>query len=394
MHNFPHRLLIIILIAACLLILCSPIQALQKSRVVGGEGLKSDDAALIASVWRIGLCEIVPHDTEGPAVAAYAYEFLPGAFADTKRFATVKLTGLSGQTDIDPETMTASDIIAVGADKKVDALLCGKVNEAKSKFNAWSLLGGSAYYSVHIGITFQLYETKTGTLLWERTVKKYGQASGEAIGDLMSHYTMNVANDMVKVLMEDGLPGRDLSNNNPPTITCDVKSISFRTSAYKLKFHVSDDFSIAQVTVSTAGTEAPLKQWTVDQQTSFDGDCVVTSSKANGGSICINAKDAQGASSSLLIPTELSNSPLTGQIASATASSIFINLGSTTGVEPGMIFTVQSQVAVTDPKTGAALGTTSIDVGTIEVISSEDAFSTCKIIEGKPEDMVVGAKVY
>ena len=59
-----------------------------------------------------------------------------------------------------------------------------------------------------------------------------------------------------------------------------------------------------------------------------------------------------------------------------------------------MIFSVETSVEIIDPESGESLGTTDLITGMLEVVTVDDEYSTCKVIDGSIEDMAAGDRVY
>ena len=76
------------------------------------------------------------------------------------------------------------------------------------------------------------------------------------------------------------------------------------------------------------------------------------------------------------------------------ADTVFINIGSDSEVDTGMLFTVETAVEIIDPSTGAVLGSSRLETGKIEVVTVEPLFATCLIVEGNIGDMKIGDRVF
>jgi hypothetical protein len=314
--------------------------------------------------------------------------------------------------------LTSSDIIAIGREYGVDALLSGNIVQSKSRGSAWSLLVGGDMYEVRVSIAFDLYECTNGELVWERTLKKDRTVGAGQVAEIMRRFSVNLANDMVPVLIEDGFTGRDVSRNEPPEISCPSRSLIFSTSAMRLRGTVTDDFGIDEVHLSCVGGEVigsrtpaqssgmavdvatgeaypiALFTWAVHDTREYELDAVIKRSEVTGDGLVIVATDCQGCQALHTLVVQDALQPITGQIANISGDTIFLNIGTNSGIEEGMIFTVQSDVSITDPTTGAILGSSTLEVGMLEVTSAEPEFAVCQVIEGKLEDMHPGDTVY
>lgn len=406
-----RRWLTFIAVAVASAALAIPAYATE-SRIVDGDGCMTDDTELVQSIWRLGLCDILPGDEYGFEIAQMAVETLPPSFAASQRFRTIRIE------DVDPSTLTASDIIAIGREYSVDALVSGNIIQSKSRGSAWSLLVGGDMYEVRVSIAFDLYDCTNGELVWERTLKKDRTVGAGQVAEIMRRFSVNIANDMVPVLIEDGFTGRDVSLNEPPEIACPRRSLIFSTSAMRLTGTVTDDFGIDEVHLSCVGGEIIAREerderagmavdvatgetypiglftWAVHDTREYELDTVIKRCEVAGDELVIVATDCQGREAHYTIVVQDALQPITGQIANISGDTIFLNIGTNSGVEEGMIFTVQSDVSITDPTTGAILGSSTLEVGMLEVTSVEPDFATCQVIEGKLEDMHPGDTVY
>jgi hypothetical protein len=377
-----HRVLLSVIFA--LLIISTPLMA-RESRIVGGDGVIGD-TELASTIWRIGLCPITAGQDFGYHVAETANSAWPGAFALCGGFKVVQVP------DTNPSTLTPDDIIRLGEEYGVDALVCGSVDQAKNTRNIWGSTT-NPINQVAVMISFKLYETSTGTLLWERILKKdRGVPENEAEG-LVERFAGNIVTDMVETLVADGITGRDLSLNAAPVIEFPSQVIECRTSAFHLEGMVTDDFGINEVAVSCGGNEA-IRSWSVEQAPEFAIDAVFSCEDITGDSLTVIARDSQSVQSQIVLSIDFSESSIEGNIANISADSVFLNIGSSGGVEPGMIFTVSTSVDITDPVSGALLGSSDLKTGMVEVVSVDLEFSTCTVIDGNIEDMKLGDSVY
>jgi hypothetical protein len=356
-----------------------------ESRIIGGDGLVGD-GVIASSVWKIGLCPITAGQDFGYHVSETANSAWPGAFGQSGAFRIVHVP------DVNPSTLTPSDIINLGEQYDVDALLWGSVDQAKNRRSLW----GSAtnpQNEVAVTITFKMYETTTGNLLWERMLKKDRTVSASEAEGIVERFAGNIVTDMVGILINDGITGRDLSLNAAPVFEFPFRTIYCRTSAFRLEGMVTDDFGINEVTLSCGGSEA-IRSWPLEQASEFPVDTVVACDEVTGDELTIVACDSQGVISQMVLALDFSGKGLEGAIANISADSVFLNIGSDDGVGQGMVFSVETPVEIVDPETGSILGTTSLKTGMIEVTSVEAQFCTCRVIEGKIEDMNSGDRVY
>jgi hypothetical protein len=356
----------------------------RESRIVGGDGVIGD-TELASTIWRIGLCPITAGQDFGFHVAEAANSAWSGAFAPSGAFKVVQVP------DTNPSTLTPDDIIRLGVEYGVDALVWGSVDQAKNTITWGS--GTNPMHQVAVMISFKLYETSSGTLLWERILKKdRGVPESEAEG-LVERFAGNIVTDMVETLVADGITGRDLSLNTAPVINFPSQTIECRTSAFHLEGSVTDDFGINEVAVSCGENEA-ITSWTVEQALEFAIDAVLCCEDITGDNLTVIARDTQSVQSQIILSLDFSENRIEGNIANISSDSVFLNIGSNGGVEPGMIFTVETSVDITDPESGALLGSTNLKTGMLEVVSVETEFSTCTVIEGNIEDMKPGDRVY
>jgi curli biogenesis system outer membrane secretion channel CsgG len=85
--------------------------------------------------------------------------------------------------------------------------------------------------------------------------------------------------------------------------------------------------------------------------------------------------------------------PLLGVVAYTTPTTVIINIGNTSGVEPGMTFTVEHIIQVIrDPVTKEVIDEISDTVAEITVVEVKDKASVCRITSQK-EDIAVNDKV-
>jgi len=379
-----YRRIFLLSFVAAMLMFSSPAIA-RESRIVGGDGLVGD-AAIASSIWKIGLCPITAGQDFGFHVAEAANSSWSAAFAQSAAFKIVSVPNTN------PSTLTPDDIMRLGRELGVDALLWGSVDQAKNRRSVW----GNAQNPMHdvaVMISFKLYETQTGKLLWERVLKKDRTVPASEAEGIVERFAGNIVTDMVENLVADGITGRDLSLNSPPVVSCSVPMLVFRTSAIRLHGTVTDDFGIRDVSISCVGGEA-IEQWTVDSAPEFGINAVLNQKDVAGNSLVIVAEDSQGRETHFDVPVYIDSSAIEGAISNITADSIFINIGSDAGVETGMIFTVETSVEITDPATGTVLGSSQLETGKVEVTSVEPLFATCKVIEGNIGDLKSGDRVY
>ena len=378
------RYMLALILCFGMLAISSPLMATE-SRIVGGDGLVGDNQ-LAASIWRIGLCPVTAGQDFGFHIAEVANSAWPGAFAQCGAFKIINIP------DCNPSALTPDDIIRLGEEYGVDALVWGSVDQAKNQ-PTFSFSSSNPMNEVAVMISFKLFETRTGTLLWERILKKFRAVSAYEADGVMERFAGNIVTDMVECLIADGITGRDLSLNSPPVISCPSPTITFRTSAVRLTGMVNDDFGISEVSISCGGDEA-IGLWSAELATEFPLDVILTREEITGNDLTILAQDSQGEQASIAIPFDLSATTIEGNIASISVDAVFLNIGSTAGVEAGMLFTVETSVDITDPISGALLGSTCVRSGMIEVVSVEPSFSSCKVIDGKIEDLKPGDRVY
>jgi len=369
---------------AVLLMISTPLIATE-SRIIAGDGLVGD-GSIVMSIWKLGLCPITAGQDFGFHVAETANSTWPGAFSQCGAFRIVSVP------DANPSTLTPDDIIRLGEDYDVHALVWGIVDQAKNR-RGWYSSGSNPSHEVAVTISFRLYETQTGSLLWERTLKKDRTVTESESEGILERFASNIVTDMVDQLITDGIQGRDLSLNSPPIITCANPMILFRTSASRIRGTVTDDFGINEVALSCGESEA-LLNWAVDSTPEFEINEVLTIENISGDSITITARDSQGLLSTLVVPAYTDSVSIEGLISNITADSVFINVGSEAGVEQGMIFTVETSVDIMDPETGAVLGSSQLETGKIEVETADAQFAICRVIEGDVTVMGVSDRVY
>ena len=376
--------IIILSLILTLFVISSPLHATE-SRVVGGDGVIGN-LEIASIIWRIGLCPITAGQDFGFHVAETANSVWPGAFAQYGNFRIVQVP------DTNPSTLTPDDIIRLGEEYGVDALLWGSVDQAKNRRSVWGS-STNPTHQVAVMISFQLFETSTGTLMWERILKKdRGVSASEAEG-ILERFAGNIVTDMVGWLINDGIPGRDLTLNEGPFINFPAEIIECRTSAFRLAGSVTDDFGIREVALSCGGEE-PLRFWEVDQLNEYQVDTILVCEEVPADDLTIIAYDSQGAQTQIILTLDFSKKSIEGNIANISADSVFINVGSEIGVVPGMIFTVETSVEITDPESGELLGSTNLITGMLEVETVDLEFSTCTVIEGTIEDMKPGDRVH
>ena len=379
-----HYVLFTVVLTLVMILVGGPARATD-SRIIGGDGLVGD-AGIAASIWKIGLCPVSAGQDFGFHVAETANAAWPGAFGQVGAFRIVQVP------DVNPSTLTPSDIINLGEQYDVDALLWGRVDQAKNRRSVW----GSAtnpQREVAVTITFKMYETTSGNLLWERMLKKDRTVSASEAEGILERFAGNIVTDMVGILINDGITGRDLSLNSAPVFNFPSHTVNCRTSAFHIEGLVTDDFGINEVALSCGGSEA-IRTWPVEQVMEFPVDTVVACDEISGDELTIVVCDSQGVISQMVLALDFSGKGLEGAIANISADSVFLNIGSDDGVEQGMIFSVETPVEIVDPESGSILGTTSLKTGMIEVTAVEAQFCTCRVIEGRIEDMKSGDRVY
>ena len=356
----------------------------RESRIVGGEGVVGDPE-VASAVWRIGLCPITGGQDYGFHVSETANSAWPGAFAQYGNFRIVQVP------DTNPSTLTPADIIRLGEEYGVDALVWGSVDQAKNT-RTWGS-ASNPQNQVAVMISFKLYETTSGTLLWERILKKDRSVSANEAEGILERFAGNIVTDMIGWLIDDGIQGRDLSLNSAPFIDLPFQTIQIKTSAFRLEGLVTDDFGVNEVAISCGSDEA-IRFWSVNQASEYAIDTILCCDELTGDSLTILARDSQSVQTQIILSLDFDEEQIEGIIANISADSVFINIGSNDGVEAGMIFTVETAVEITDPESGALLGSTNIKTGMLEVASVESEFSTCNVIEGSIEDMKSGDRVY
>lgn len=84
------------------------------------------------------------------------------------------------------------------------------------------------------------------------------------------------------------------------------------------------------------------------------------------------------------IAGKMESYPLEGNIVSASEQAIIINLGENYGIRPGQNFVIRRKgEQLTDPETGEILGSSEGEtLGVIEVVSTKEKISTCKLVTG------------
>lgn len=394
----------ILIATICLMISPSTLLA-KESKVIGGIGLwdkpgkdpknpdkfnpLAQDKEYLKSIWRIGICEITPGDELGYEAAQRATDSWANKFAETNKFKIVRIPG-----DCNPSVITPNDIVEICKNNKVDCLLWGKVVFAKARFRDYYYV---AYWEVKLGIAYFMWEGKTGQCIWDRELRKEGSAHGFGANQhpelMLRRYAGDIGADCVTWILRDGFTGKDLEVNEKPAFEFPEKALNLVTSAYHLKLKVTDDYAVCNVALS-CGQQEPLVNWPVDSLQVFDVDIILKSDQLISDQLYVIAKDSLGAESQLCIPIIKSPNMISGQIAYTSAESIFINIGSDIGVFPGMVFTVEKEVKITDPVTGQVLDNYSVECGLIEVVEAKPSSSVCKVIKGNYSDMTVGCRVY
>ncbi len=84
------------------------------------------------------------------------------------------------------------------------------------------------------------------------------------------------------------------------------------------------------------------------------------------------------------IAAKMESYPLEGNVVLANEQAIVINLGENYGIRAGQTFAIRRKgEQLVDPETGEILGTSDgEDLGTIEVVSTKEKASTCKLVSG------------
>jgi len=373
--------LVIVFAILAILAFALPLQA-RESRIVDGDGLLTEDTELAGSIWRLGLCPIIPDDEYGFEVANMAYSIWPGAFAESKAFSAICID------DLDPATLSPNDIVEIGEAYGVDALLCGRVIQAKFRTSAWTAFSNTVRTEVRVSIAFDLYETHTGTLIWERTLKKDRTVDASEAAVILRRFAGNVAEDMVHVLIDDGITGRDLSLNEPPEINCPLTTLEFSTSAIQFSVVALDDSGTFDVKLYCGEAEEPLQEMTCNSPSMLQIPIVLAWQDLRGDEVTVVATDSQGLESHLVLPVAILRPQITGQIANVLAGLVIINIGSNQGVESGMLFTVERDIEIIDPRSGECLGSYAADIGIIQALLVEPEFSVCHLFGGGPGDSV------
>lgn len=374
------RIYVVAIFVSIILLSVSPVYA-ERSRVIDGEGVLSEDRELINSIWRLGLCEIIPDDEYGYEVAEWAYGVWPGYFSDTGRFTTTEIG------NVNPALISASEIIEIGTEYNVDALISGRINQAKVRRSGSSRM-------VRIEIAFQVYETSSGTLIWERTIKKDRSVNEDEEQMILRRFAGNIAYDMINVMINDGLLGQDIGNNSPPEISFSQGVIEIKTSLIRIRGSVTDDFSLVSVRIFSGNADSPLFDWTGEDESVLDFDLIVNWDELQDEELVIRTVDSLGIETDRIIPV-IGNKPnLEGLIANVTGESVFINVGYFDGVDEGLLFNVVSEVEIIDPESGDVLGKTTVNTGIIEVESVEDDFAICIVVEGNIDDFNTGDRVW
>lgn len=77
------------------------------------------------------------------------------------------------------------------------------------------------------------------------------------------------------------------------------------------------------------------------------------------------------------------NLPWQGAVASVTGDKIMINAGTNVGLKEGLVLKILAKGSeVTDPDTGESLGFETSEIGSARIVSVQEKFATCAIVEG------------
>lgn len=84
------------------------------------------------------------------------------------------------------------------------------------------------------------------------------------------------------------------------------------------------------------------------------------------------------------IAAKMESYPVEGNVVSATEQAIIVNLGENYGIRAGQNFVIRRKgEQLTDPETGEILGSSDGEtLGVIEVVSTKEKISTCKLVTG------------
>jgi curli biogenesis system outer membrane secretion channel CsgG len=83
------------------------------------------------------------------------------------------------------------------------------------------------------------------------------------------------------------------------------------------------------------------------------------------------------------VTSKLEDSPWQGNIASVTGTKVMIIGGTNVGLKEGMTLTLLSKGAdVVDPETNEVIGAETSQIGQVRIVTAQEKFSTCEIIEG------------
>lgn len=111
-----------------------------------------------------------------------------------------------------------------------------------------------------------------------------------------------------------------------------------------------------------------------------------------GGSVGTFAKTPMGEAAQdcinqavKFIAAQMESYPVEGSVVASTEQSIVINLGENYGIRPGQNFEIRRKGEVlTDPETGEILGSDDGEtLGVIEVVSTKEKISSCKLVTGE-----------
>jgi hypothetical protein len=96
-----------------------------------------------------------------------------------------------------------------------------------------------------------------------------------------------------------------------------------------------------------------------------------------------NAMQACANKAAYSVATKLEESTWQSTVASVTGSQVTITGGTNVGLQEGMTLTLLARGAdVADPETNEVIGFETSEIGQVRILSAQEKFSTCEIIQG------------
>jgi len=403
-----------LLVAACVVLLALQSGAeAKKSRRIGGEGLIKENltGVDISTIWRFGLTQIEPGDQLGIQAVQYATGHAITKFGQQKSFKVVDLgSGVApvggGNINVvkNLDSLTPEQIIDLGKEHNIDALWGGRVLQAKEK-NSW----GTKFARLQLEI--YLYSTQNGLKIWSSEHKKeqntatsnqYGWHEIMPLDQAFNKLFYNIIEDSIRVMMEDGVTGRDVSEDSPATMRIAFPPYALRTmDSAKGKYIVEplsslglvtgqmeDDFGLKTLVVWHNNAEA----YRVDFGGSTEGQWQGMLEFCDDDAVEFILTDVSGAKTCMLVDIDCDNA-LEGEIASVAGDVVFVNLGAYSGAKKGMLFRIVSSVDIVDPSTGEVLGSSEVQTGVLKIVKVEDKFSRAELVEGELSEIKGGERI-